>query len=196
MMPYVVVVAGLGRCGTSLTMQMLHAAGFPCVGEAPAFEDAATQHRVEPAWFSEQAGKAVKILDPQRVGIPRSALTAVIWLDRDPEQQAKSQCKFVEMLGYGFNNRSAQRRCMKQLALDRATARGTFAGRNTLDLRFEDLIVSPGTAAARIAMFLEPWKSLDVATMKAVVRKRDVKCAPDMSIELSLIDGIRVGATA
>jgi hypothetical protein len=35
----VIVVAGLGRCGTSLVMQMLAAAGLPCVGSFPDFED-------------------------------------------------------------------------------------------------------------------------------------------------------------
>jgi len=29
------LVAGLGRCGSSLTMQMLAAADIPCVGSAP-----------------------------------------------------------------------------------------------------------------------------------------------------------------
>jgi hypothetical protein len=37
MKPYV-IVAGFGRCGSSLTMTMLHAAGIPCIGTPPDFE--------------------------------------------------------------------------------------------------------------------------------------------------------------
>ena len=33
-----IIVSGLGRCGSSLVMQMLHAGGVECLGAPPAFE--------------------------------------------------------------------------------------------------------------------------------------------------------------
>lgn len=33
-----IFVSGLGRCGSSMTMQMLDAAGIPCIGDYPAYE--------------------------------------------------------------------------------------------------------------------------------------------------------------
>ena len=49
--PPALLVAGLGRCGTSLMMQMLAAAGLPCVGEFPAYEVPELNHRKPPlAW--------------------------------------------------------------------------------------------------------------------------------------------------
>ena len=93
-----IIVAGLGRCGSSLTMQMLSAAGLPTIGTYPDFE--CTENRQllvdDPeAWRDAVAGKAVKVLDVHRTGIPPILGARIIWLDRDRTEQAKSQLKIL-----------------------------------------------------------------------------------------------------
>ena len=79
----IVLVCGLARCGTSLTMQMLQAGGMRCAGRAPAFEDfRAFAGGYSDSWMREQAGGAVKVLDPQLISRRQlAALPAIaIWL--------------------------------------------------------------------------------------------------------------------
>ena len=95
-----VLVVGLGRCGSSLTMQMLAAGGMPVHGKAPTYEvEEAMVGRMDRAWLAAQRG-AIKVLEPKRM--PSLVLdhpgNAIIWLDRDPDQQAKSQAKFLHLV--------------------------------------------------------------------------------------------------
>lgn len=105
MLSPVLFVTGLGRCGTTMVMQMLQAAGVPCAGTYPAFEDVpVTPSAVDHEWLAQQAGRAVKWIDPTVTRV-RHANGAAIFLSRDPAEQAKSQLK---MLG-ARNDRSARR---------------------------------------------------------------------------------------
>jgi hypothetical protein len=64
----IILVAGLGRCGSSLVMRLLDAAGVPTVGTFPAFEEQ-TLPRDALGWVEAYAGRAVKVLDLSRVKI-------------------------------------------------------------------------------------------------------------------------------
>src|SRR5271163_1780808 len=88
-----VVVTGFGRCGSSLVMQMLHAAGFPVTGEYPSFE-------CEEYHFGGVAppAGASKILNLD-CEAPPGGPYRWIWLDRNPAQQVKSQAKLLRELG-------------------------------------------------------------------------------------------------
>lgn len=182
----VIVVAGLGRCGSSVTMQMLSAGGVPCVGDAPGFEDERTSSRINPLDMLSWRGRAVKILDPHKTGLPRGVETRVIWLDRSPKQQARSQSKFIgAMTGIAVNR---ERRLAMQASLraERQAALAEVGTRPLLILRFEDIIADPLSMAAGISDFLRAAHDLDPRAMAAVVRPRPATCMPDMSIELAL----------
>ncbi|HWH75147.1 MAG TPA: hypothetical protein VNV16_12895, partial [Methylibium sp.] len=101
------IVSGLGRCGTSMLMQMLHRGGMPCLGPWPSFEVDEARATLAPKFVAEHAGKAIKVLDPQRIGLP--ADVRVVWLDRDHRQQAKSHAKFLEILTGNVNDRAGRR---------------------------------------------------------------------------------------
>src|SRR5690348_17944000 len=93
----VLIVAGLGRCGSSLMMQMLQRGGMKCAGEFPAFEMPETNHcSISREWLSQFSGGAVKILDPHLCTIENTP-AVVLWLSRDHWHQAKSQIKFFMM---------------------------------------------------------------------------------------------------
>lgn len=53
------IVAGITRSGLSLTMQMLHAGGYPCEGEPPDFEP----HPVGEMPWERCERRAVKLVD-------------------------------------------------------------------------------------------------------------------------------------
>jgi len=189
MREFVTLVCGFGRCGSSLTMQMLEAGGMPVTGDYPTFEDAHGAQPGNTAWFQRQIGGAVKVLDPQRVGLPKDIPCRVIWLDRRPEEQAKSQVKILRQLQHvGGLNRHAVRAFAASYGPDRVKALAAIraAGFGLLQLSFEGLLAAPLPSAMTIAHFLgEPM--MDWHRMARVVQPRSTACRPDMSLEISLL---------
>lgn len=192
----VVLVAGLGRCGTTLTVNMLAAGGIPGVGRAPAYEPDEIKGDIDPAWLDAQAGRCVKVLDPQTKRWPIRAADAppvrTVWLDRDPKQQARSQAKMAVMLGgFAIPDRRHMRRWIAGLAQDRRAARLALSGAGMpigREFRFEQLLADPETVARKLADWLRPdFGDLDEAAMAAVVIPRSPVCAPDLSLEVRLI---------
>jgi len=184
--PQIVVVAGLGRCGTSLALQMLAAGGVTCVGGAPSFEDA--EHNAllksDPdAWVAGAAGRAVKVLDPHRHQIPLGPEYRLFWLLRDWSEQARSQLKTA-----GAPQDRARRKRMERslkAETDLAGAALARAGANDWELLPFDLLLSrPRQMAETMARHL--GRDLDVDRMASVVVSRGPKCL-DGFLELSLV---------
>lgn len=164
-----VIVAGLGRCGSSLVMQMLDAGGLPVLGSYPDYEPAIVKEVNErpAAWLEATAGRAVKALDPHRWRPPPGD-HRVIWLTRDVKQQARSGLK---LLG-GRTDREARRRMTAGLTVDyrhgfRAAA--VLTPFPVLELSFETLIRNPRRAAGTLSFMLG---GLDVERMVKQVRPR------------------------
>lgn len=184
----VIVVAGLGRCGTSMLMQMLAGGGIPCVGRAPAYEDPRTETHVDAGWFESLAGQAVKILDPHRVGVPAAQWEArVILLERRLSEQAKSMAKMLRLVEHMPVGKRHARLIEKGLRADTAATRAAVAGLPVLRLQFEEVLAFPTCAAASIANFLHPHFTLSQAPMVAAVRQRPPQCLPGLDMELSLL---------
>lgn len=190
----ILFVTGLGRCGTTMVMQMLQAAGVPCAGSPPAFEDIpVSPSGVDHIWLNQQGGCAVKWIDPTVTRIRHREgdhKGAAMFLTRDPVEQAKSQLK---MLG-ARNDRSARRAMAKAIQRNtrhaRAIVRHLFGDHFVLNLHYDKILRDPAHAAARMAYFCDTLgfafgPSGDAA---AVVHKRDAECRPDMNAELSMID--------
>lgn len=176
----VVIVAGLGRCGTSLVMQMLDAAGIPCVGRFPAFEE-------DDPWVG--TGRAVKWLDPHRrpLRVAIGSRYRCIWLSRDPVEQARSQLKWFspEMLTVGVDEAT---RVLAESLRDESVDALRRLPLPRLMTTFEAIIGRPRASAARIADFLgRPFAPLDVDAMAARVIPRGPECQPDLSIEATLV---------
>lgn len=187
----VILVCGFGRCGSTMVMTMLQRAGLPVAGSAPDFEDSRALH--DPRWVAQQNGRAVKLLDPHRFPPARGSYRAV-WLARDPWQQARSMAKMLRSLGgipishadlYGFTDsyRRDHPKAMQALAQ---------VGAPVLTLRFEEILADPVAAAEALARFI--GRSLNVATMAAVVQPRTPECQPGLDIEARLAADIDAGA--
>lgn len=181
-------VAGLGRCGSSLTLQMLDAAGVPTVGSFPSYED--DDRLAELTWHQAFEGRAFKLIDPHRwVALPPK-LDLLIWLDRDPSEQAASQYKFAHFFASGGQidiGSRAQRKAMAGiLRRDHARANKALAAVPTaarLDLTFEGLLRAPKDALVAIADRL----GIELDDMAAdVVLPRAPTCWPGL-LELKLM---------
>ncbi len=189
-----IVVAGLGRCGTSLMMQMLYAGGVPCVGEWPAFESSASMFgSFDPNAFAALRGHAIKLIGPAELPIGDMPKHIVIWLDREPHEQAKSQLKLVSAM---FGGVAANRRSIRSMVAGIRSGRpsnmaavGAKSRCPTMLMSFERLLTQPVDAAHTIAAFLQwhGYQQLNVAAMRRQIRRRSPACYPGM-MEIDLLE--------
>ena len=187
-------VSGLSRCGTSLAMQMLDAGGIRCAGAAPDFEVQEMNKWgaiVSDDFLRAHDGCAIKFLDPHKVRVnPSSWRAAVIWLDRDLQQQSQSQAKFVNAMSSGKLKPTAQaiRTVEQGLPVEREQALSALKSWPILFVKFEEILDKPIDIAGKITNFLAPWfNAPDPRRMASVVRPRSSECAPTMAIEMDLM---------
>ncbi|WP_343546807.1 hypothetical protein [Sphingobium yanoikuyae] len=187
----VILVAGLGRCGSSLVMQMLSAADVQTIGTYPAFEDRVTAELpaidAQREFFARCPGHAVKLLDPHLHQPPIGLSYRTIFLTRHPAEQAKSMLKLI-----GERSDRRARRAMEH-SVRRDTGRAREAVIRIGDGRFynmpfEHLIHDPLGAAEAIAKWV--WNGrdelLDIEKMARCVRRRPATCLPYM-LEMELL---------
>lgn len=183
------IVAGLGRCGSSLTMQLLHAGGMRCLGRYPAFEDTRTMDQAQlPGLIDVMDGGAMKVLDPHVNRIPRDRACRVIWLDRDPMEQAKSQAKMMQqLLGFAEVSRNSRRALAASNKADRGRALASLnPSWPLLCLTFEALLARPRESYSRLVAFIPGlYPALDV---ERILHRRSAACRPDLALELSLLE--------
>lgn len=168
-------------------MQMLQAGEFPVFGEFPAFEpDEVGLSRNPETLLPMIAGRAAKILDPQVTQWPALPDVKVIWLDRDRNNQALSQVKFMRWCGAEGIPDNAWKTIARSYGADTAAALRIFRDRGIDPLRvgFEALISSPGEYASRIEGYL--GVRLNQVAMRMTVIERDHRCQPNMDIEMRL----------
>lgn len=187
----ITIVSGFGRCGSSLVMQMLDAGGMPCAGEYPAFEPEQSRAHlaggaVSAEWLASIAGHAVKILDPQNGTMPKVECR-IIWCARDYHEQARSHVKFGAVFGLPAD-RALVRSYEKSYRRDKPLAVRSLlrtGAPSIAEVRFEDVLREP----ERWAHFINEYcgGGLDESLMAKAVRPRSPLCAPDMSMELTLI---------
>lgn len=185
-----ILVCGLGRCGSSLTMQMLSSAGLKCAGDFPAFEPDFTKNLIIPLSQCSQYN-AVKILDPHRRTFSGTGNIKAIWLDRNPKEQAKSQIKLIASTGLTVEvSRASRMALVRSLVNERTQALSTLRKWPVLKVSFEELISDiEGQrvfAAKSLADFCElPDSCID--EMCDCIITRSTNARPDMSIEIGLI---------
>ncbi len=90
-----ILILGMGRCGLTVTMQMLCAGGYPCYGAPPAFEVC----NIDRIPFATLSGKAIKVLQPDNTFWPPKGEYHVITIQRDSQEQAKSMGKLLNYVG-------------------------------------------------------------------------------------------------
>ena len=193
----ITIVAGFGRCGSSLVMQMLAAGGMPTpYSEYPSYEINISNTRV---LMSALQGGAIKVLDPHVNRPPVGPEYRWIWLDRDPVQQAKSMAKFwkaamveapSELPPMPEFTRDQIAKLTEAFKRDRPRANGVMLKytqcTGILKLRFEAILADPAGAAKKLNAFC--GGGLDEKAMVAAVHPRGPECLPYM-LEFEQMDG-------
>lgn len=185
-----IIVTGLGRCGTSLLMHMLKAGGVPVTGNYPDFEvTPAARRYVSAQWLNACAGSAVKVLDPHKHAWPLATLmpeVIVLWLDRDPKEQAQSQAKFMEWTTGQQLNRRARKTIESSLPFETEQAIKCLERLKPIALKripFADLVTYPWSTINDLKHVLGASFPFDPTAAASVVISRPPECAPDMRIE-------------
>lgn len=188
----ITIVAGFGRCGSSLVMQMLEAGGMPVTGLWPGFEarEAGVTVRggtISREWLATIPGHAIKVLDAQNGGIPQGFDYRIIWCDRDHTQQAKSQIKLASPFMPTGIDRGLVRRFEASYARDKPKALRSLraTAHNCIHVQFENLLMNPVVEARIISAHCG---GLDVAKMAQAVRFRSTEARGDLVLENMLIE--------
>ena len=178
----IIVVSGLPRSGTSMTMQMLHAAGVPIVTDGlrePGednprgyFEDervkALYKDEEDGAWLVEARGKAIKIISFLLRDLPPSNDYRIIFMRRDLDEVLASQRKMLERRGEPTDTSDRQMFALwtSHLAqVDELLSSSRHI--RALDVEYRDVVAEPRGQARRIHDFL--GQDLDVERMVAAV---------------------------
>ena len=183
------LVAGFGRCGSSLVMAMLKAGGLPVVGHPPVFESSQFgPHSTSETFLKRHDGSILKWLDPTHTILPSSVRGGpVLWLDRDPSDWAESHMKLRNMW-YGSPLRrddpEAHESLRQEVEHRTISAVTRIAGYGPMErLRFEDILANPTAAAEVLARLFNCFGNLDSDLAAEVVNPRDPACAPAMEFD-------------
>jgi hypothetical protein len=189
----ILFVAGLGRCGTTMVMRMLDKGGIPVAGPRPDYEDRhmayTTPHHIRQEWVLEQAGRAVKWIDPLRSMLHwdfwKGGEVAFLLMRRDPEHQARSMGK---LLGEKLS-KAGVAALAESIRQDQKTTEAYLerAG-NVYSMSFEWTLKEPGEVAAKLAAICKTvlGRDLDTEAAARAVIRRTPWCAPDLEIEEQL----------
>lgn len=190
-----ILVCGLGRCGSSVTMQMLVLGGMRLTSGArwPFCEDQRTYSLPkENEWLREVTPEqALKLLNPDNYRAPPWFKFDGIWLDRKRDEQVKSWYK------YGMTSKKykekQERMPEKELRfyLKQKTAKcrriAAAMSRKFLRLDFEEIILDPYTVAVRINEAFD--RHLDPVKMASAVAPRGPECLDGFLENSNLIPG-------
>lgn len=174
-------VAGMGRCGTTMVMDMLRAGGVPTMGVWP-YEDVQSWQLAG----MDLHGYAVKLVQGgamAEIPVGRTPWTFV-WMDRDPTEQARSQRKFLTAnLASVTKVPPASDPYVQATRHNQEQSRPSLLGGfrqvgPVLVLEFERVLRDPRRAARQLRD--EVFPRLDVDRAASVVVRRDPACAPDI----------------
>jgi hypothetical protein len=202
----VVIVCGLGRCGSTMAMRMLHRGGLDVITDEAVPIAYETKITLElPGnweWLLDCGGRAVKVLDPHRHQLPPWLPYRFVWMRRDFRQQARSSKRFGKLMNEA---QAAEAHLRGQpaptpIAIPRLSAlieRLKHESRAALELLamypygqltvidFEDVLREPARAAVVLARAVGR-DDLDLEAMVAQVIERSAT-ARRLPLELEMI---------
>lgn len=158
----IIAVSGATRSGSSLMMRLLAAAGVPTIHELDHSMEHSGMVRLatgDAAWLAGAEGHAVKLLDITHYPPPAGRKYRVIWMNRDPHEQAKSQLKFMNYLQPGIADirRETVRALAGSIKHDRHIEQRLWANKfkaKLLEINFEDLLLRRIGACTAVTDFI------------------------------------------
>lgn len=177
----VVVVSGLPRSGTSMTMKMLDAGGLPLVTDLEReadidnpkgyFEDERVKDLAEAedtAWVADARGKGIKVVSSLLPHLPRELNYRLLFMRRNLHEVIASQNKMLARRGETSDTPDERMIELYQSHLRRVSAMLRHAPCfQWIDLHYTAVLESPRQEAERIRRFL--GRDLDLERMAAVV---------------------------
>ena len=176
---FVTVVSGLPRSGTSMLMQMLAAAAYPCLTDGVRRADADNPHgyfeyeqvkriRQDRTWLPEAKGKAVKIIAQLIPFLSPQFGYRVIFMDRNISEVLASQRKMLQRQGKSGGNLSDVE-LGKIFERQVCEVKRVLAQRNipTLGVAYSEAVQRPVEIAEKVQAFL--GEDLDVCAMAAAI---------------------------
>jgi hypothetical protein len=161
----IIVVSGLPRSGTSLTMQLLHAGGIAALADhvrAPDSDNPRGYYEFErvkkvkedAAWLPDARGKVVKMVSQLLYDLPSTERYRVVFMERDLDEVLDSQEKMLRRLGRPAAPRDDMTRAFT-LHLNRVRRwLGEQPNIAVLRVSYADLVTRPAGEIARVNEFL------------------------------------------
>ena len=180
--PWITVVSGLPRSGTSLAMQMLQRGGMPLLtdGERTADEDNPRGYweyeevkRLAQgcAWIAEARGHAVKVISHLVEYLPVSERYRVVRVQRDMDEVLASQAKMISRLNRPAPDPAIVRRAFETHMQSFEDSMSTRKDSVMLTVEYGKIITTPGEIAREIATFIQDHEGpiLDINAMADAV---------------------------
>lgn len=177
---FVVIVSGLPRSGTSLTMQMLRAGGIPVLTDEirKADEDnrrgyfefePVKRTKTDPSWLRQAHGKAVKMVYLLLYDLPATYQYRVLFLRRNLAEVLASQRAMLQRQGKNAGNiEDADMKRLVESDLERINAwLSRQSNCNVLYVDYNQLIRDPKSHVGTIDAFV--GGQLDTEAMAAAV---------------------------
>jgi len=182
--PFVTIVSGLPRSGTSMMMQILKAGGMRIFSDD---ERAADEHNpwgyyetekvkqlhLRNDWLQEAEDRVLKVVSPLLPYLPRNCAYRVIIMQRSMHEVIRSQKTMLEKLGHQGELLTEEKIRLAlseqdQLAKDVCTSNHV----PYIQLNYDDMITSPDDCLEKICAFLD--KELDRPAMRGMIRPRSI----------------------
>lgn len=166
-LPFITIVSGLPRSGTSMMMQVIEAGGIPALTDHLRAKDEdnpqgyyefepVKKTKEDPSWVPGARGKVVKMVYRLLYDLPDDYEYRVIFMRRNTDEVLTSQKKMLQRSGKQGAAVSDEK--LKELFLaelekfDRWIA--TRKNFSILSIDYSDMVASPGTQCKRINEFL------------------------------------------
>jgi hypothetical protein len=166
-LPFITIVSGLPRSGTSMMMQVIEAGGIPALTDNVRTKDEdnpqgyyefepVKKTREDPSWVPGARGKVVKMVYRLLYDLPADQEYRVIFMRRNVDEVLASQKKMLQRSGKpgaAVSDEKLKELFMEELErFDRwIAAQPNFS---IIEVDYRDMVASPGTQCKRINEFL------------------------------------------
>jgi hypothetical protein len=164
----IVVVSGLPRSGTSMAMRMLQAGGLTLVSDGVRvadennsggyFEDERVKgltNDTDNSWIADARGKAIKVVSPLVLRLPREFQYKVIFMNRELREVLASQRKML--INRGCPPDTSDATMMRSFEHHLARIKEFLVSKpsfDALEVQYEVILRNPVDEARRISDFL------------------------------------------
>lgn len=177
--PFVTIVSGLPRSGTSMMMRMLEAGGLPALVDnirVPDQDNPRGYYEFEPvkqtkrdaSWVPSAEGKVVKMVYRLLYDLPLDREYRVVFMRRNLDEVLRSQQKMLAKDNRVDDISDAEMSAIYQAELARFDAwLAKQSAFKSLDVTYNEMLADPAPIVGEICAFL--GGNLDQAAMCAVV---------------------------